>query len=54
MKLGRTITYLTKIVSIRYLIVKKGKTRYNNELKSNCVLNVSFDNLSAVLFGLLV
>ena len=53
MKLGRTITYLTKIVSIRYLIVKKGKTRYNNDLWSNCA-NVSFDNLNAVLFGLLV
>ena len=53
MKLGRTITYLTKIVSIRYLIVKKGKTRYNKELWRNCA-NVSFDNLNTVLFGLLV
>ena len=38
MKLGTTITYLTKLVSIRFtlkaifLIVKKGKTRYYNEL----------------------
>ena len=55
MKLGRTITYLTKIVSIRYLIVR----RERQDTIMSCEVtvltpNVSFDHLNTVLFGLLV